>query len=194
MTGIIYNNYNFINIIPNEIYLYPSNYDNKLLVLNKLNEYNDIKYQDISTSIKSISNNLIDAISIILIVFSIITLIVSSILISILTYINIMEYKHEIGIYKSIGMSNNNIKLIFYLENIFIVIKSIIISISFIDISSIIFNRLIYRSTGLTDVIALNLPIVLIISIISVFLSIISSYIPIKNISKLNIVDILRYE
>jgi putative ABC transport system permease protein len=105
-----------------------------------------------------------------------------------------MEYKHEIGIYKSIGMSNNNIKLIFYLENIFIVIKSIIISISFIDISSIIFNRLIYRSTGLTDVIALNLPIVLIISIISVFLSIISSYIPIKNISKLNIVDILRYE
>ena len=192
--GIIYNNYNFINIIPDEIYLYPSNYDNKLLLINKLNEYSDIKYQDISTSIKSISNNIVDAISIVLIVFSVITLIVSSILISILTYINIMEYKHEIGIYKSIGMTLRNIKNIFYIENIFIILKSIIISLSFIDVTSILFNKLIYRATGLSNVIDLNRPIVLIVVIISLVLSILSSYIPIKNISKLKTVDILRNE
>ena len=183
-----------MNIIPDEIFLYPSNYDNKLLLLNKLNEYSDIKYQDISTSIKSISNNIVDAISIVLIVFSVITLIVSSILISILTYINIMEYKHEIGIYKSIGMTLRNIKNIFYIENIFIILKSIIISLSFIDVTSILFNKLIYRATGLSNVIDLNRPIVLIVVIISLVLSILSSYIPIKNISKLKTVDILRNE
>ena len=193
-SSIIYDNFNFINNIPDELYLYPSDYDNKLIVLNKLNEYKDIKYQDLSTSIKSISNNIIDGISIILIIFSVITLIVSSIMISILTYINIMEYKHEIGIYKSLGISNRSIKSIFYKENLIIVLKAIVIAVTFIDLMSFLLNNVIYDYTGLNNIILLNKSIIIIMLFISVVLSILSSYIPIKNISKLKIVDILRNE
>ena len=192
--GIIYDNNNFKKYIPSVIDLYPKDYDNKLIVINKLNEYDDIKYSDISTSIKSISNTLIDSISIILSVFSIITLIVSSILISILTYINIIEYKREIGIYKSLGIKDSNIKNIFYLENILIITKSIMFSIVAINLISIPTNKIIYNLTGLSNVISIDLSTIGIISIISILLSILSSYIPIKNISKLSIVDILRNE
>ena len=193
-TGLIVDNNSFINYIPDEIYLYPKDYDNKQIVINKLDNYKSIKYQDISTSIKSISNTLIDGISIVLSVFSFITLIVSSILISILTYINLMEYKHEIGIYKSIGMTDRNIKLIFYLENMIVTILSVIISILLIYLLTIPLNGAIDYLTGLSGVITINLSTFIILLIISLSLSMLSSFIPIKRISKLNIVDILRYE
>ena len=194
ITGVIYNSEVYKDSIPDTIYLYPSSYDNKQVVINKLNEYQDIKYQDISTSIKSISNSLIDGISVVLLVFSIITLIVSSILISILTYINIMEYKHEIGIYKSIGLSNFNIQVIFYLENIIITCVSILISTITVLIISIPLNNYIYNLTGLINVISLNFGNFLLISFLSITLSVLSSSIPIHNISKLAIVEILRNE
>ena len=193
-SGIIFNKYNFINNIPDEIYLYPKDYDNKLELINNLNKYDDIKYQDILTSIKSISNTLMDGISIVLIVFSIITLVVSSILISILTYINIMEYKREIGIYKSLGISDRSIKNIFYIENILIILRSVMISDIFIEIIRIPINKIVFNQTGLSNVVDNGLSITFIILILSVILSVISSYIPIRNISKLNIVDILRNE
>jgi putative ABC transport system permease protein len=149
---------------------------------------------DLSTTFKDISNNIIDGISIILIVFSIITLIVSGILIGILTYINIMEYKHEIGIYKSLGISNNSIKSIFFLENIMIIIRSFYIASIFIEIVSIPINKIIYNMTGLSNVIGESILIYLFMITISIIISLLSSYIPIRRISKMNIVDILRSE
>lgn len=192
--GILVDNSNFINNIPESIYLYPLDYDNKQVVINKLNQLDDIKYMDLSTTFKDISNNIIDGISIILIVFSIITLIVSGILIGILTYINIMEYKHEIGIYKSLGISNNSIKSIFFLENIMIIIRSFYIASIFIEIVSIPINKIIYNMTGLSDVIGESILIYLFMITISIIISLLSSYIPIRRISKMNIVDILRSE
>ncbi len=149
---------------------------------------------DLSTTFKDISNNIIDGISIILIVFSIITLIVSGILIGILTYINIMEYKHEIGIYKSLGISNNSIKSIFFLENIMIIIRSFYIASIFIEIVSIPINKIVYNMTGLSNVIGESILIYLFMITISIIISLLSSYIPIRRISKMNIVDILRSE
>ena len=194
LSGILYNSDAFINNIPSEIDLYPINYDNKQVVIDKLNEYKNVKYQDLSTSFKNISNNLIDGISIVLIVFSITTLIVSSILISILTYINISEYKHEIGIYKSLGISNLNIQLIFYLENLIITGISIISSILVLFILSIPLNNMILNITGLSNVISIKIVNIFIIFILSIILSLLSSFIPINNISKLSIVEILRNE
>ena len=194
ISGILFDKSNFINNIPDEIYLYPSNYDNKQIVINKLNEYNEIKYIDLSTTFKNISTTIIDGISIVLVVFSLIILIVSSLLISILTYINIMEYKEEIGIYKSLGISNKNIKEVFYIENIITMAISCLIALSIIKIISIPINMVIYNLTGLSNVLVTSNSITLSIIILSIILSVVFSYIPIKSISKINIVDILRHE
>ena len=193
-SGIIYDKSNFINNIPDEIYLYPKDYDNKLVLLNNLDKYSDIKYTDLSTSFKEVSTTLMNSISIILILFSIITLIVSSIMIGILTYINIMEYKKEIGIYKSLGMSNKEIKDIFYYENLLIVVKSVMLSTLFILIIRLPLNNLIYNLTGLSTVIAKDISIYLRLFEVGFIMSGIASIIPTRYISKFKIVDILRNE
>jgi putative ABC transport system permease protein len=193
-SGIIYDKSNFINNIPDEIYLYPKDYDNKLVLLNNLDKYSDIKYTDLSTSFKEVSTTLMNSITIILISFSIITLIVSSIMIGILTYINIMEYKKEIGIYKSLGMSNKEIKDIFYYENLLIVIKSVMLSTLFILIIRLPLNNLIYNLTGLSTVIAKDISIYLRLLEVGLIMSGIASIIPTRYISKFKVVDILRNE
>ena len=74
--GLLFDKSNFINNIPEEIFLYPINYDNKVELINKLDNYSDIKYTDLSTSFKELSVTLMDSISVVLIAFSIITLVV----------------------------------------------------------------------------------------------------------------------
>ena len=86
-----------------------------------------------------------------------------------------MEYKHEIGIYKSLGISNRSIKSIFYKENLIIVLKAIVIAVTFIDLMSFLLNNVIYDYTGLNNIILLNKSIIIIMLFISVVLSILST-------------------
>ena len=194
LSGIIYDSNILNKRVPDEIYLYPKSYDDKTIILNHLDDYEDIKYTDYSTSIKSLSNTLMDGITIILIIFSSISLLVSTILIGILTYINVIENKKEIGIYKSLGLSNNHIKMIYYIDNIIIVLISCLLSILIICLISIPFNHIINSLVGLNNVMLLRIDNFIIMIILSIILSLIGSKIPINNISKFNIVDILRNE
>ena len=173
--------------------IYPNNYVNKEYIINNLNKYKDITYLDYTSTLKSISITLMNGISTILIIFSFISLIISTIMIAIITYINVMERIHEIGLLKSLGIKNIYIKLIFYLENIFITFISSSLSIEVIYLLGIPINKIIYNYTSLNNVLSLDLKHKLIIYSLSIILSILASFIPIRKTNKLSIRDTLRY-
>src|SRR5690606_32414998 len=93
------------NEIPNSITIYTSNFDSKKALKAKLNEFNKdlaeedkILYTDISEQFASSISTIIDSISIVLIAFAAISLVVSSIMIAIITYVSVLERTKEIGV------------------------------------------------------------------------------------------------
>lgn len=192
MNGLIYNYNNFKDNIPVSISIYPYDYESKQTIINHLNKYNDITYTDYSNTFKTVSSTVINSITIILILFSSISLIISTIMIGIITYINVLERTKEIGILKSLGLPNKYIKLIFYLESLIILLISFIISIIITLLISIPVNNILTNITGLDNILILNINNILILFSISILISLLGTFIPVKRISKLKIIDIIR--
>ena len=165
ISGLFYN-YNLNKKVPLEIYLFPKDYNSKTKLLNILDNYKGIEYTDYSSAIKEVSITLMDALTVVLLVFSSLSLLVTIIMIGIITYISVLEKVHEIGIYKTLGINNKYIKRIFYLENIIISIISCIISMILILIIKVPFNNIIYNYTGLSNVLILNNKIIIIVMLL----------------------------
>ena len=180
-------------MLPSTIYLYPKDYNNKNKIIGFLNKKN-ITFTDYSSSIKGISDGIIKAISVILICFSSISLIVSTIMIGIITYINIVEKTKEIGILRSLGFSNRNIRFIFLFESIFIGLIGSMISILVVLLLGIPINNLLFSMTGIDNIFVLRISSLLFILLLSVFLCTIGSRIPLRGISRMNIIDTIKYE
>lgn len=176
------------------ITIYPESYENKEVIIKKLRDNTDIKFTDYAKSITKISTTIMDGISIVLTIFSLISLLVSTIMISIITIISVIERTKEIGIYKSLGASNKDIKKIFLLENIIIGFVSSMLSIIIEVIISLPINKMLYQMTDLKNVLSLSLENIITIIFLGILFSSIGSLIPLKRINKVNIIDTLRYE
>ena len=186
---------NIFNITPSSMYLYPNNIDDKNELVKYIKEYNtEITFTDYSDTIKTASDFMIKAASVVLISFSIISLIVSSFMIGIITYISVLERVHEIGLFKSLGISNNNIRRIFIIENIMIAILASAFSLVITVLTSYPINNLLYEYTSLNNILLLNCGIIYTIVLISIVVAILGSIIPVCGISRLKIVDALKYE
>ena len=179
--------------IPNTIYLYPKDYNNKMEIIEYLNR-EKISFTDYSSSIKGISDGIIKAISIILICFSSISLVVSTIMIGIITYINIVEKTKEIGILRSLGFSKKDVRFIFLFESISIGVIGSLISILVVLLLGIPINNLLFGMTGIDNIFVLKFSSLLFILLLSVFLCTIGSRIPLRGISRMNIIDTIKYE
>ena len=190
ISGLFYNKN--VNKIPLEIYLFPKDINNKNKLIEILDNYKEVEYTDYSTAIRDVSVTLMDALTVILLVFSSLSLLVTIIMIAIITYISVLEKVHEIGIYKTLGVNNTYIKRIFYLENIIISLISCIISIGAILLIRIPFNNIVYNYTGLSNVLIINNKILIMVLITALIISLLGSFIPIRKISKLNVIDILK--
>lgn len=177
---------------PYSISIYPKDYSNKKTIITTLKTKSDVKFTDYASSIKSLSKMIMNGISTILIVFSLISLIVSTIMISIVTMISIMERTKEIGIYKSLGASNRYIKEIFIIENIILALISSLISIAIEVAISMPVNKLIYDLTDLSNVMVLSNNNILIIFVLAIFFSLVGSFIPLHRINRINIIDSLK--
>lgn len=180
--------------IPLNISLYPKDYESKKSVLNHLNNYKDIEYTDYSSSIKNLSKTLMNGITIILLSFSTISLLVSTIMIGIVSYISVLERIKEIGLFKSLGLSNFHVKNIFLFENIILGIIASILSFIVCRISSIPINNLLTSLTGMNNILLVNSNLLITLLCVSISLSIIGSYLPIRKTKKLKIIDCLKYE
>ncbi len=180
--------------IPLNISLYPKDYESKKNVLAHLNNYKYIEYTDYSSTIKSLSKTLMNGITIVLLSFSTISLFVSTIMIGIISYISVLERIKEIGLFKSLGLSNFHVKNIFLFENILIGIIASVLSYIICKISSIPINNLLTNLTGMNNILLINSKLLITLLSISVSLSIIGSYLPIRKTKKLKIIDCLKYE
>lgn len=194
VSGTLFTSENFKDLIPLEIYLYPKDYKNKEIIKKHLDKYESVSYTDYATTFKDMSKTVMQAITVVLIAFSSISLFVSAIMIAIITYISVMERTKDIGILKSLGFKNRDIKCIFYLENIFIAVLSTLVSIATTYAISIPINNILEHYTGMENILLLTFKNSKYILYLSVIISLIGSFMPIRRIKKYNIIDTLRYE
>ena len=144
--------------------------------------------------ISNLSGNIMDAITVVLIAFSSISLVVSSIMIGIITYISVLERTKEIGILRAIGARKKDITRVFNAETFIIGIFSGVLGIAIAYLLTIPTNIIIENLSGLAGVAKLNPIHALILIIISLTLTIIGGAIPAKMASRKDPVEALRTE
>ena len=144
--------------------------------------------------ITSMSGSIMDAITIVLIAFSAISLIVSSIMIGIITYISVLERTKEIGILRALGARKKDITRVFNAETFIIGLSSGILGLLIAKLLTIPANSIIENLTTLKNVAKLNPKHALILLIISILLTVIGGLIPSKIAAKKDPVEALRSE
>ena len=187
--------------IPNIIYIYPNSFESKDYITDYLDKYNEkkeekdkIEYTDMAGMISSLSGNIMDAITIVLVAFSSISLIVSSIMIGIITYISVLERTKEIGILRALGARKKDIKRVFMAETFIVGIFSGTLGILIARLLVIPANIIIEDLSDLANVAKMNPIHAIILVIISVILTMISGFIPARVASNKDPVESLRTE
>ena len=190
---------------PTSISIYPKDFEAKDKISDAIEEYNQkqrdegkeentISYTDIvGTMMKSVSQ-IINTISYVLIAFVAISLVVSSIMIGIITYISVLERTKEIGILRAIGASKKDISRVFNAETLIIGLISGLIGIGITVLLTLPINSMIYAVTGVKVVTAVPFKAGVVLVLISMFLTIIAGLIPAKIASKKDPVIALRTE
>ena len=183
------------------IQIYPKDFDSKDAILESLDKYNEGKtdedkiiYLDQAKLITSMSGSIMDAITVVLIAFSAISLIVSSIMIGIITYISVLERTKEIGILRALGARKKDISRVFNAETFIIGLCSGSIGLIIARLLIIPTNIIIEGLTTLKDVAKLNPVHGITLLIISIILTVIGGFIPSKIAAKKNPVEALRTE
>ena len=190
---------------PSSISIYPKDFDAKDAITQEIDNYNQkqrddgkeenvINYTDlIGIMMKSVSQ-IIDTISYVLIAFVAISLIVSSIMIGIITYISVLERTKEIGILRAIGASKKDISRVFNAETFIVGLIAGLLGIGVTILLNIPITKIIYAVTGVS--VTVSLPVIggIILVLISMVLTIIAGLIPARMASKRDPVEALRTE
>lgn len=187
---------------PTLMSFYFTSFDAKEHFLDFINDYNEsvseeskINYTDTTGILMSSVKTIVNAVSYVLIAFVSISLVVSSIMIGVITYISVYERTKEIGILRSIGASKRNISSIFNAETFIIGLLSGLIGIGFSYIAIPIINLVLHHFIGNIPL-AASLPInnALLLVILAIILTLIGGLIPAKSASKKDPVEALRSE
>lgn len=191
---------------PSAIDIYPVDFESKEQVVSILDNYNSrmeaegeeekvITYTDLVGSLMSSVTEIINAISYVLIAFVAISLVVSSIMIGVITYISVLERKKEIGILRAIGASKQNISQVFNAETFIIGLCAGIIGIGISLLLLIPGNAAIHYVAGTDEVSAILPPLgAVILILLSVALTLIGGLIPSRKAAKSDPVAALRTE
>lgn len=187
--------------VPYAIQIYPKDFESKDNIIEYLDKYNEnkkesekIAYIDQASLMSSLSSNIMDAITIVLVAFSSISLIVSSIMIGIIMYISVLERTKEIGILRSLGARKRDVARVFNSETFIIGVTSGALGIFVAWLLLFPTNSILKDLTDLENVAVMNPLHALILVTISVILTLIGGYIPAKLASKKDPVEALRTE
>lgn len=188
------------------INIYPKDFEGKEQVVKILDDYNSrmeaegkdeqvITYTDVVGTLMSSVTTIVDTISYVLIAFVAISLVVSSIMIGVITYISVLERKKEIGILRAIGASKRNVSQVFNAETFIIGLCAGLIGIGLTLLLLIPGNAIIHNVADNAKVNAV-LPIVpaIILILLSVVLTLLGGLIPSKKAAKSDPVTALRTE
>lgn len=184
-----------------EIQIYPKDFDSKKKILKYLDNYNKNKkykekilYSDKSSSYISLIKNIMDAITIVLIFFSCISLIVSSIMIGIIVYISVLERTREIGILRSLGARKKDISRVFNAETFILGFMSGILGIIISSILILPINAIAKDIIHLEKIASLKITHAIILITISIFITMTGGLIPSKIASNKRIIESLKIE
>ncbi len=190
---------------PSSIRIYPKDFDSKEEITRIIDEYNDqqekegqeqdvIRYTDIVGVMMSSVSSIIDTISYILIAFVAISLIVSSIMIGIITYISVLERTKEIGILRAIGASKKDVSRVFNAETFIEGLVAGVMGILITVLLNIPINMVIKHVVGISGIASLPIGGAVILVIISMTLTVIAGLVPSRMASKKDPVEALRTE
>ena len=191
---------------PDAIYIYPNSFDTKAQVVNELDAYNAsmrqqgeedkvIHYTDMVGTLMNSVTEIVGMVSNMLVAFVAISLVVSSIMIGVITYISVLERRKEIGILRAIGASKRNISEVFNAETFIIGLCSGCMGVGLSLILLIPGNMLIHSIADSASVTAaLPLQAALVLIALATLLTILGGLIPAKSASKCDPVKALRSE
>ena len=188
------------------IAIYANDFDNKELVLNYLDQWNtdhddsdearsmQITYTDTVGMLMSIMQTMIDIITYVLVAFTAISLVVSSVMIGIITYVSVVERVKEIGVLRSLGARKQDIRNLFNAETFIIGLAAGLIGIAISYVLCIVISLVLESLTGIGGIASLPALTAFIMVCVSVVLTLISGLIPAQSAAKKDPVIALRSE
>lgn len=190
---------------PTSISFYFVDFDSKELFIDFLDDYNDkmeqtdenkvIKYTDLTGLLMSSVKTIVDSVSYVLIAFVSISLVVSSIMIGIITYISVLERTKEIGVLRAIGASKSNISSIFNAETfiigLFAGLLGIGVTLSLIPLINTVIHN-VSNNMSINAVLPMDAAVILVV--LSIVLTLIGGLIPSRQAAKKDPVTALRSE
>lgn len=187
---------------PSGIYIYAVDLESKDLIKEALDDYNasrsddadKVYYTDYLDLMFGVMKKIIESISYVLIAFTAISLVVSSIMIGIITYISVLERTKEIGILRSIGARKKDISAVFNAETLIIGFVSGALGVGITYLLSIPINLILGALTGINGLANLNILHALVLVLISMALTLIAGLIPSRIAAKKDPVIALRTE
>lgn len=191
---------------PSQISIYPTDFESKEEVVKILDSYNSqmekegkeeqvITYTDIVGTLMSSVTNIVDIISYVLIAFVAISLVVSSIMIGVITYISVLERKKEIGILRAIGASKGNVSQVFNAETFIIGLCAGLIGIG-LSLLLLIPGNMIIHAVADNNKVNAFLPVLpaVVLILLSIGLTLLGGIIPSRKAAKSDPVTALRTE
>src|SRR5690625_3000774 len=176
---------------PSSISIYADNFEDKEAISAGIDDYNasvdeeeKITYADFEGLIMSSVTEIINVITYVLIAFVSVSLVVSSIMIGIITYISVLERTKEIGILRAIGASKGNISTVFNAETIIIGLFSGLLGVGLTYLSHIPLNNLLENLLGEGVQASLSISSSFVLVVLSVVLSFIAGLIPSRQAAK----------
>ena len=190
---------------PTAIQLYANSFDNKEEIVKLIKQYNEkvtnegnesnvITYNDLVGTMMNSITSIIDMISYVLMAFVSVSLIVSSIMIGIITYISVLERTKEIGILRAIGARKKDISRVFNAETCIIGFVSGCIGIMITILLNIPISIVVEKLSGVQNVASLPVVGAIVLILISLVLTTVAGIIPSKIASKKDPVEALRSE
>ena len=181
------------NTLPVEINIYVSNLSDKDKLIRYLDDYNlnneKVLYVDTMSEAINILREFMMIIGIILIVFSVVSVIISLLLVGILTSVRVLECRKEIGILRNLGFSKKNIKELFNIENIILAIMAIIISAILVNLSVVPLNSLVNKYLDGANIFDINYVIFMLAGLFNIFIVREAGIIPAHRASKMDIIS-----
>lgn len=190
---------------PSSIHIYAKDFESKDSIKDVITKYNEkqerngheeniINYSDLVGMLMSGITGIIDIVSYVLISFVSISLVVSSIMIGIITYISVLERTKEIGILRAIGASKKDVSRVFNAETLIVGFAAGLFGVLVTVLLNIPINMVIKTLTGVSGISSLPIVGAVVLILISVFLTMIAGLIPARVASVKDPVEALRTE
>ena len=186
---------------PNVIQVYTDNFDAKESILDYLDEWNDthakeeqVKYTDTVGMMMTMMQTMLNAITYVLVAFTSISLVVSSVMIGIITYVSVVERVKEIGVLRSLGARKKDIRNLFNAETFIIGLASGLIGVTVTYLASLGINAILGALTGIYTLASLPITSAILMVCVSVGLTLVSGLIPAGAAAKKDPVVALRTE